>query len=237
MISLLRRFLVGVAAVVLFAMAFVPRAAHLPLDPDEPIAADGSMIAGRAQTIYDTNALLGVFGPVSCPDPDDPKEFEWLIENDRRAAESARRSLATLIRPVGALHCDNANRNQLIAAVRFYYRTRGGEIHSFSLRGPRARAAIEREWSTPVDHQINEFVRRALESGFLHKDEIPANVYPEFAELFADTQEIGAACPLSLKADRSLEGLLDVHPRPSPQEASYATPPKTGSPSAASPHP
>jgi len=32
------------------------------------------MIAGRAQTIYDTNHLLGAFGQVR-PDPDDPKEF------------------------------------------------------------------------------------------------------------------------------------------------------------------
>ena len=83
-----------------------------------------------------------------------------------------------------------------------YYGTRGREKHGFSLRGPRAKAAIEQEWSTPLDRQIDEFVRQAVQSGFLHKDEVPANVYPEFAKVFADTKEIGAGCP-PLKTKRA----------------------------------
>ncbi len=197
----LRTLLVAVLAAIVFAVAFAPRTAHRALDPDEPIAADGSMIAGRAQTIYDTNPLLGACGRPPRPDPDDPKDFEWRIENDRWTNDHAREQMAQLVGPLDASRCGDVARRRLIEAVHNYYRTRGGEIHSFSLRGPRAEAAMEKEWSTPLDRRIDEFVRQAVQSGFLHKDEVPANVYPEFAKVFADTKEIGTACP-PLKIDR-----------------------------------
>ena len=31
---------------------------------------------------------------------------------------------------------------------------------------------MDREWSTPADRQIDEFVRRTLLSGFVHKNEV-----------------------------------------------------------------
>jgi len=195
MVAALRALLAVLLAAIAFEVIFAPRAGHRSLDPDEPIAADGSMIAGRAQTIYDTNPLLGAFGEPPRPDPDDPKDFAWRIENDRWTNDHARNQLAELVGPLDASRCEDVARQRLIQAVRVYYRTRGGEIRSFALRGPHAEAAMEREWSTPVDRRIDEFVRQALRSGFLHKDEVPANVYPEFARVFADTQEIGAACP------------------------------------------
>lgn len=164
------------------------------------------MIAGKARTIYDTNPLLGAFGEHPRPDPDDPKEFGWLIENDRWFAGRDRDTIAKLIGPFDAARCADVARKELIAAVRTYYGTRGREKHSFSLRGPRAKAAIEQEWSTPVDQRIDEFVRRAVQSGFLHKNEIPANVYPDFARVFANTLEVGAACP-PLKVERNFDKL------------------------------
>jgi hypothetical protein len=203
MIAAVRTMLLAALAAIVFAVVFAPRAAHKALDPAEPIAADGSMIAGRAQTIYDTNPLLGAFGEVR-PDPDDPNEFQWLIENDRWYTERDREAIAKLLGPLDASRCENAVRTRLIGAVRTYYGTRGREKHGFSLRGPRAKAAIEQEWSTPLDRQIDDFVRQAVQSGFLHKNEVPANVYPEFATVFADTREIGAACP-PLKIERGVE--------------------------------
>jgi hypothetical protein len=195
MIGVLRAILIVVLAAILFEVAFAPRAAHRALDPDEPIAADGSMIAGRAQTIYDTNPLLGAFGQPPRSDPDDPKDFEWRIENDRWTNDHARDQMAQFIGPLDASRCEDVARRRLIEAVHIYYRTRGSEIHSFSLRGPRARAAMEKVWSTPLDRKIDEFVRQAIQSGFLHKDEAPENVYPEFAKVFAGTKEIGDECP------------------------------------------
>jgi len=203
MIATMRTMLVAALAAIVFTVAFTPRAAHKALDPNEPIAADGSMIAGRAQTIYDTNPLLGAFGQVR-PDPDDPKEFEWLIENDRWYTEREREPIAKLLGPLDASRCEDTTRKMLIGAVRTYYGTRGREKHGFSLRGPRAKAAIEQEWSTPLDQKIDDFVRQAVQSGFLHKDEVPANVYPEFAKVFANTNEIGATCP-PLKTEKGVE--------------------------------
>ncbi len=79
--------------------------------------------------------------------------------------------------------------------MRIYYGARGRQKSSFALRGPRAKLAIEKEWSTPLDRRIDEFVRATLLSGFLRKDDVPAPVYPEFARVFADTDEAPDACP------------------------------------------
>jgi hypothetical protein len=206
MIGVIRGLFVAVLTVMVFVVILLPREAHRALDPDEPIAADGSMIAGKARTIYDTNPLLGAFGEPPRPDPDDPKDFQWMIEIERPGMEHARQAMARLLGPLDASRCQEAARRQLIEAVHLYYRTRGTDIHSFTLRGPHAKTAMENEWSTPLDRDIDRFVRRALQSGFLHKNEVPANVYPEFAKIFADTGEIGSACP-PLKRDRGDERL------------------------------
>jgi hypothetical protein len=206
MIRVARALLAIALAAIIFEIIFFPRAVHRPLDPDEPIAADGSMIAGKARTIYDTDPLLGAFGEPPRPDPDDPKDFQWMIDNERPMNDRARDRMKQLLGPLDASRCEDVSRRKLIEAVHVYYRTRGGEMHSFALRGPHAKAAMQQEWSTPLDREIDAFVRRALQSGFLHKNEVPANAYPEFATVFADTKEIGAACP-PLKADRGNEKL------------------------------
>ena len=206
MIGVARALLVLVLAAITFDIIFLPRAKHRALDPDEPIAADGSIIAGKARTIYDTNPLLGAFGEAPRPDPDDPKDFQWMIEIYRPMNDRARDQVAQLLGPLDAARCEDAARRKLIEAVHAYYRTRGSEIYSFTLRGPHAKAAMENEWSAPLDREIDAFVRRALQSGFLHKNEVPANVYPEFAKIFADTKEIGSTCP-PLKVDRGNEKL------------------------------
>jgi hypothetical protein len=195
MIGILRGLLVIVLGVIVFDVAFLPREAHRALDPDEPIAANGSMIAGKARTIYDTNPLLGAFGELPRPDPDDPKNFRWWIEIERPMHDRARDQMAQLLGALDDSRCEDPARRKLIDAVQLYYRTRGNEMRSFTLRGPHAKAAMEAEWSTLLDRRIDDFVRRALLSGFLHKNEVPANVFPEFARVFADTKEIGAACP------------------------------------------
>jgi hypothetical protein len=201
----LRAMLVAVLAAIVFEVAFAPRAPHRALAPDEPIAADGSMLAGKARTIYDTNPLLGAFGEKH-EDPDDPKSFQWRIENERWTSDHARDAMVQVVGPVdGSLWAPSAHR-RLMTALHNYYDARGREKHSFSLRGPRAKAAMDREWSTPADRQFDEFVRRTLLSGFVHKNEVLTHYLPEFEKTFADTQEVGVGCPPT-KTDRGAADL------------------------------
>ena len=44
-----------------FVYLFAPGVTHRVLDPNDPIAADGSLIAGHARTIFDTEPALGAF--------------------------------------------------------------------------------------------------------------------------------------------------------------------------------
>jgi hypothetical protein len=194
MIAALRMMLLAILAAIAFEVIFLPSAKHRALDPDEPIAADGSMTAGAARTIYDTNPLYGAFGEKR-EDPDDPTSFQWLIENDRWTGDHARDAMVDVIGPVDGALCAPAAHTRLLTALHNYYDTRGREKHSFSLRGPHAAAAIEQEWSTPADRRIDEFVRQALLSGFLHKNEVLGHYLPEFEKTFANTQEVGAGCP------------------------------------------
>ena len=201
MFGILRALLVVVLAAIAFEIVFLPRDKHRALDPDEPIAADGSMRAGRTRTIYDTNPLYRAASQTPPADSDDPANVEADIKRDRPWAERERAFMKSVLGPLDWLRCKDMPRRMLIAAVHSYYGTRGRAKYAFSLRGTRAKAAIEAEWSTPLDREIDDFVGHAVQYGILHKTEVPANVFPEFAKTFADTEELGAGCP-PLKTDR-----------------------------------
>jgi hypothetical protein len=186
--------LLAAALAVVVSAIVLTRAGNRPLDPDEPIAADGSMIAGRARTIYDTHPLLGGSG-WTLQDSDDPANFGPRLDDERRMNEHDRMAMAAVIGPLDWSRCEDLPRRLLISATQAYYGERGRQIRSFSLRGPRAKAAVEAEWSKPLDREIDDFIRHAVQYGILHKSEMPANLYPEFARLFGDTRELGAGCP------------------------------------------
>jgi hypothetical protein len=183
-----------VVAAAAFAVALTPRSPRRVLDPHEPIAADGSMIAGRAATIYDTNPLYGAFKQ-PLPGSDDPQDVEADLKHAQWTAQYDRGPITRNMRaPLDWSRCKKAARAHLVGVVRIYYLIRGGEISRFAARGPRAKAAIEAVWSTPDDRQIDNFVRHALQYGILHKTDFPEHTYPEFARMFADVQELGAGC-------------------------------------------
>lgn len=81
-----------------------------------------------------------------------------------------------------------------MVTVQTYYSWRGREKYVYSRRGPRAKAAIEAEWSSPADQDIDNYVRHALQYGILHKRDIPHDHYDEFARTFGDTEELGTGC-------------------------------------------
>jgi hypothetical protein len=188
-------------AAVAFAIFFAPAGKHRPLNPDEPIAADGSIIAGRARTIFDTEPA---YREPARPNPDDPIDFEQRLKDEKTWTDHSREPIAQLVGPLDRSTCENARHKRLIASARVYYDARGRQKRSFAMRGPRAKAAIEKEWSTPLDRRIDEFVRASLLSGFLRKDDFPAPMYPEFPKLFAHTDEAPDACPP--KSESGTEG-------------------------------
>ncbi len=204
MIGVLRTLLAVTLAAIAFEIVFVPRDKHRALDPDEPISADGSMTAGGTRTIYDTDPIYRAASQMPPADSDDPADFEARLKDDRAWAERSRAFIKPLLGRLDWSRCEDLPRQLLISAVHAYYDTRGREKQSFALRGPRAKAAVEQEWSTPLDREIDDFVRHAVQYGILHKHEVPANVYPEFAKTLADTEEIGAGCP-PLKTVRGVQ--------------------------------
>jgi hypothetical protein len=176
---------------VLVAYALTPSAKR-ELGPNDPIAADGSLAAGRGHTIFDSQPALGAYDPH--PTSDDPADFEPLIKNERPFAQRDRAAFKTLLGRLDWSLCKGADRQGLIWAVRNYYEERGRNIRQFAARGPRAKAAIEAEWSTPDDREIDNYVQHALQYGILHISDVSANTYPEFARLFAGTPQYSAGC-------------------------------------------
>jgi hypothetical protein len=175
--------------------AFFARGSNHPLDPDDPIAADGSMIAGRAHTLYDTEPALGAFRMPPRSDSDNPADFAPLIKADRPTIEFDRALFKrVLTEPLDSSLCKEREHRMLLLAVRSYYGERGREKRTYTLRGPLATAAFEREWSTPADRDIDNYVGHAVQYGLLHKSEMSNDPYGEFAITFADTQEVGTGC-------------------------------------------
>ncbi len=183
--------LILVVPLVLLAAAVAPYGRHLPLDPEEPAAADRSMTAGHARTIYDFEPVLGAFTePKPSADPDDRRRLARMKHWTDRSRESIVHVFVNGDWP----RCDEADRRQLIAAVRTYYDARGRQKAAFALRGPRARALIADEWSTPLDQRIDDFVRLQAAAGVLSLRDLPARSYPEFAKVTADTKVTKKAC-------------------------------------------
>jgi hypothetical protein len=183
------------AVVLLLVIVLVPTGDHSPLDPDEPIAADGSFTAGNARTIFGVNPLLDAFTEPERPDPDDPKEFKARFDFERDWTERSRDVLAGLLGRIDWSLCDPARRKPLIDAIRKYYGARTVQKANFSRRGPRAAAFIEGVWSTPTDQRIDQFAKQLVTSGFLQMREVPKPDYPEFAKVTHNATAIGKTCP------------------------------------------
>jgi hypothetical protein len=189
------------ALLLLVVIALRPGGTRLPLDPDEPVAADGSSSAGQARTIFDTEPLLGAFGEPPRRDPDDPKELQARAEIEQRWVDNARDAIGPWLSRSDWRLCEEDARVDLIKAVRHYYDTRGRQKASFALRGPGGKAFIERAWAMPLDRDIDAMVRHFAASGFLDTRYLPQRSYPEFAKVIAHIEIIGVERPpLKLKA-------------------------------------
>jgi len=181
-----------VPAALIAAYILVPIGSHRELGPNDPIAADGSMQAGRNATIYDT---MPEFTAVHRSDSDDPRDYLPLMKADHPVIAADRALFkGLLLRPLDASLCKARNHRMLLLAVRVYYDERGREKKTYGLHGPRATAAVQNVWSTPADIEIDDYVRHAVQYGLLHKSELRPNLNAEFAKTVADVQELGTGC-------------------------------------------
>ncbi len=197
----MRRLRASVAAGLIVAgLLLVTQRQHVPIDPDEPLAADGSLAAGKARTIYDIDPALGAPDPPIKVDSDDPNVFRRRFEEEAYWTARARPPMLEFLDRSDVWLCEDANRERLVEAVKTYYDIRGRQKASFSGRGPRAREFIAQAWATPLDQRIDAFARRVIMSGILDAY-LPRTYHPELAEAAAGAKPVGAACP-PLKIER-----------------------------------
>lgn len=182
---------VAALAAVFVAYAFASDPNRSNPGPQDPIAADGSLIAGRGRTLADSTP--GALAPQHL-NSDEPADFAPLLEKERPFAERERALFRPLLGRLEWSLCKDADHLTLVRAVRSYYQERGRQIKQFSFRGPRAKAAVEAEWSTGSDREIDDYVRHALQYGILHMSEVSANLAPEFTSAFAATAPLGSGC-------------------------------------------
>jgi hypothetical protein len=182
------------APALVLAMVLIPFERQIPLDPDQPLAADGSLVAGRARTIFQFDALLGAFDEPRPVNPDDPHDFEEYFEIQSTSVGQSRDGVVDLIEPIGLGLCAPDRRKRLIAAIGTYYDTRSRQKASFRVRGPRASRFIEQAWSTTTDHRIESFVQQLIRRGFLQMWEISPQAYPDLVDLVGPASAPAAAC-------------------------------------------
>jgi hypothetical protein len=183
------------AALVVASVMLPPLGRHAPLDPDEPIAKDGSHAGGLARTIFDFEPVLGAFDEPKPPiDPDDPKAIREGFELDKDWTDRRRERIIEFLDAADAAFCDEAYRQRLITAIKAYYDARGRQKMGFSRRGPRAKIFIEAAWSTLLDQRIDAFVRRLVISGTVKPPDLPDRSYPEFAKVIGGLAVRGDGC-------------------------------------------
>ena len=176
-------------------VALIPVGRHDPLDPDEPLALDGSMAAGRARTIFQFERVLGAFDePKPPPDPDDPQNFRPYLDIQRFWMDNRREAVRGFFFAVPDSLCEMPTSSLLMAAIHGYYQGRGAQKASFVRRGPNASAFIEETWATDVDREIDAFVRNLLMAGYLPESDVRRRNYPELAKVVAGAKQAGAAC-------------------------------------------
>jgi hypothetical protein len=189
-----RALLLVIALLIVLGATLSPFGRHVPLDPDEPIAQDHSLSAGRARTIFDFEPALGAFGEPKRPDPDSPSEIQERFEIEQDWIRRRRDTIAAFLYALDGAFCEESYRQGLISALKGYYDARLRQKHGFSVRGPHAKAFIEAAWSTSLDRRIDSLARRLVISGTIKPRDMPAESVPEFANVVSGVTVTGDGC-------------------------------------------
>jgi hypothetical protein len=177
------------------AAAFLMRPErHRPLDPDEPIAADRSMSAGRARTIFQFEPALGALDEPKVPDLDDPARFVSYFKIQETAMDNGRAFVRFFLSTPRESVCEDAMHQSLIYAIHRYYGARGVQKTNFTRYGPKAAAFIQSAWATDTDQQIDASVRDLFVAGYLSKNDLQGNLYPELEKVVSTSRPSEKRC-------------------------------------------
>lgn len=164
------------SSLVLSALVFVGQSRRA-LDPRDPIAADGSLTAGRALTLADQEP------PKAPVDLDDPLSFERVFS--RSSIGRSRDAVLEFIELSGSAICESHRRQQLIDAIRLYNADRKYLSTEFHFRGPRASKFIDQAWTSEKDLKIEGFTAQLVQQGYLRASEIsPPSFFRDIFEGF-----------------------------------------------------
>jgi hypothetical protein len=197
----MRTLLLVLALLAVLGVTLSPFGRHVPLDPDEPIAKDHSLSAGRARTIFDFEPALGAFGEPKRPDPDSLEAIQEMFDIEKDWTDRRRDLIAAFLYAPDGAFCEEDYRQSLIAALKGYYDARFRQKYSYSMRGPHGKEFIEAAWSTPLDRRIDDLARRLVTSAAIKPGDMPERSVPEFAKVVSSVAVTGDGCA-SLRAER-----------------------------------
>jgi hypothetical protein len=158
------------------ALVFTGPSKHA-LEPRNPIAADGSLTAGRALTLADQEP------PKTPTDLDDPTTFERRFAGS--SVERSRDAVLAFIELPDSATCEPDRRKQLIAAIRLYKADRNYLSTEFHFRGPRASKFIDQAWTSEKDRKIEGYTARLVQQGYMRPSDIsPPDFFRDIFEGF-----------------------------------------------------
>ena len=115
-----------------------------------------------------------------------------LSENDRIIRDASRTAALQALRSPSPALCDSPAHTQLAGMVSAYYASRAATMRVNAIQSPEAQAAAEREWSTPIDRQIDGLVREFYTEGYLRPSDLTRS--PVVDKVLAGITWSGRAC-------------------------------------------
>jgi hypothetical protein len=180
--------------IILVIAALVPLSYWAPraVAPNEPLAVDESLSAGRNRTFVDAHPGIYAPPPLSRRELGDARDREFREGIDRRLRERVRAEALDQLRRPGPALCEGAGRKDFIGGVGGYYRLRYSDQHNYAVRTPAEQAQVEKAWSTPLDQQIDGLLREFFVSGYFRRQDLRKS--PIIDEVLSGAVPTGRAC-------------------------------------------
>lgn len=179
---------------ILLIAALVPLSYWAPkaVAPNEPLAVDGTLSAGRNNTFADQHSGIYAPPPLSQREVGDARDREFRKAIDANTRERFRSGALDQLRRPGPALCEGDGRKELIASVNAYYSERYSQVHSSAVRTPAEQAEVEKAWSTAADQQIDGLFRDFFIRGYFRRADLRR--WSVIDEVLSGAVTTGQAC-------------------------------------------